>query len=271
MPSPFPGMDPYIERAAIFPDFHDRLLIYLGAALRPLLRPKYVPLTQDRLYVVESDRPIFPDVAILRSKTPRAFPGLATALAEADAPAVFDLWLEEIRQPFITIIEPAADNQVVTAIEVLSPDNKRRGAGRKSYQQKREEFWAAGANLIEIDLLREGKTTVRVPPVKLDQLRPWHYLVTVTRQSPARQEVYAIPLQRSLPRIAVPLGTEDKDVVLDLQAVFARCWEDGPYPELLLHEGPPPGTLTTEELSWCDSLLQAAGYRPVPGTQPPTP
>jgi hypothetical protein len=107
----------------------------------------------------------------------------------------------------------------------LSPDNNRRGAGRKSYVKKRDEYWSAGANLVEIDLLRNGLRTVRVAKSKLDKLRPWHYLVAVTRHSPARQEIYAFPLERRLPRMAIPLGPDDKDVPLDFQAVFTRCWE----------------------------------------------
>src|SRR5579862_3704090 len=133
MPSPFPGMDPYIERPEIWPDFHDSLIGAVKAALQPQLRPRYVALGQDRLYVVESDRPIYPDLSIVRTKAPMYSPAPAVAMAETDAPAVFELWREELRQPFIEIIEPAAGNRVVTAIEVLSPDNKRPGPGRRSY------------------------------------------------------------------------------------------------------------------------------------------
>jgi hypothetical protein len=262
-------MDPYIERPAIWPDFHDSLISAIKAALQPLLRPRYVALGKGRLYVLESDWPIYADLTIVRTDVSKPSPDSATALAETDAPTVFDLWREEIRQPIIEIIEPAAGNRVVTAIEVLSPDNKRTGAGHKSYLDKREEYWAAGANLIEIDLLREGDSTVRVSTAKLEQLRPWHYLVAVTRRWPSRQEVYAVPLQRRLPRVAVPLGPDDKDVSLDLQATFTRCWDEGPYPELLPYEGPPPGRLTPAELTWCETTLQAAGFRTAPPTTPP--
>src|SRR5439155_5148661 len=130
--------------------------------LQPLLRPRYAAISEDRLFVVESDRPIRPDVAVLRTPSTETGAGAAAAVLEADAPAVFELWREEVRQPLLHIIEPAAGNRVVTAIEVLSPDNKAAGAGRVSYLQKREEFWAAGTSLIEIDLLRAGQPTVRL-------------------------------------------------------------------------------------------------------------
>lgn len=262
MPSPFPGMDPYIERPAIWPDFHDSLITCIRAALQPVLRPRYVALAQDRLFVVESDRPIRPDVAVARTSSPKPPAGAATAVLEADAPAVFELWREEMRQPLIQILEPAAGNRVVTAIEILSPDNKAAGEGRDSYLQKREEYWGAGTSLVEIDLLRVGQPTVRVSAENMATLRPWRYLVAVTRRWPSRQEVYAIPLSSRLPRVRIPLAADDQDVILDLQAAFTRCWDEGPYPELLRYEGPPPGNLTPEEVHWCEDMPRQAGLRP---------
>jgi hypothetical protein len=261
MSCPFPGMDPYIERPEIWPDFHDRFITYLGGALQPLLRPRYAALTQDRLYVVESERPIYPDLSVVRTASTQPRAGGGTAVLEADAPAVFELWREEIRQPLLHIIEPAAGNRIVTAIEVLSPDNKAAGAGRVSYLAKREEFWVSGTNLVEIDLLRGGEPTVRLSAEKLASLQPWHYLVSVTRRWPSRQEVYAVPLQKRLPRVGIPLAEDDRDVALDLQAVFTRCWDEGPYPELLRYDRTPPGRLTADESNWCEQVLQGAGFR----------
>jgi Protein of unknown function (DUF4058) len=262
MPSPFPGMDPYIERSEIWPDFHNQLIASVKAVLQPLLRPRYAAITEDRLYVVESDRPIRPDVAVLRTSSIQPSAGTATAVLEADAPAVFELWREEIRQPLIQIVEPAAGSRVVTAIEVLSPDNKAAGPGRVSYLRKREEFWAAGTNLVEIDLLRAGQATVRLSAEQVGALGSWTYLVAVTRRWPSRHEVYAVPLPRRLPRVGIPLADDDRDVVLDLQTAFTRSWDENPYPALLRYEGPPPGKLTAEEVHWCEDILRKAGLRP---------
>jgi hypothetical protein len=256
-------MDPYIERADIWPDFHDSFVTGIRAALQPQLRPRYAALVQDRLYVVESERPIWPDVSIVRASDASSG-GAAVAVAQPDAPAVFELARDEFREPLVHIVE-ASTGQIVTAIEVLSPDNKKPGAGRTSYLQKREELWAAGTNLVEIDLLRDGEPTVRISSKKLDSLRPWSYLVTVTRCWPSRQEVYAWPLARRLPRISVPLAADDHDVLLDLQSVFARCWDEGPYPQLLRYNGAPPGSLSPADLSWSERQLLDAGIRAATG------
>jgi hypothetical protein len=175
----------------------------------------------------------------------------------ADAPTVFDLSDEEIRELYIEIIEPAAGNRIVTVIEVLSPTNKTRGEGRDSYVKKRKELWSGGVNVVEIDLIRGDESTVRVSERRLDSLRPWHYVIAVSRRRPFQQEVYANLLQRRLPRLSIPLAGNDKDVPLDLQAAFARCWDEGPYPELLRYNERPPGALSAEDAAWCAAMLQS--------------
>lgn len=258
MPCPFPGMDPYIERPAIWPDFHDRLTTFICGALLPLLRPRYGALMKDRLYVVEADQARYPDVSVLRA------PGSATrnsvaAVLDVDQPAIFEIYREAIRQPYIEIVEPALGGRLVTAIEVLSPDNKQPGPGRTAYLAKRDQYEAAAANVIEIDLLRAGLPTVRLKKNELDALEPWRYMVAVSRY-PTIHEIYAFPLARRLPKIAVPLAYDDQDVPLDLQAVFARCWNESYYPELLKYDEPPPGELSADELRWCREQLAKAGF-----------
>ncbi|MCI0359659.1 MAG: DUF4058 family protein [Planctomycetaceae bacterium] len=253
-------MDPFLERAEIWPDFHDRLISALCAQLQPLLRPKYVALTQDRLFIVEADHSRYPDVAVVHNPS-RVVKSSASAVLDAapDKPAIFELVSEEFRQPLIHIVETAAGNRLVTAIEVLSPDNKQPGEGRSSYLTKREEYRAGGANLVEIDLLRGGQPTVRISAERLARLPRWRYLAVVTRKWPSRQEVYHFPLQQRLPKkLALPLAADDDDALLDLQIAFNRTWEEGPYPELLFYDQPQPGSLTTEEAAWLRERLAAA-------------
>lgn len=260
MPCPFPGMDPYVEWPPIWPDFHDSLVTFIRVALQPLLRPKYAALTQDRLYIVESERARYPDVAVLGISGSHQRAATAVLEAESDKPAIFELVQEEIRQPFVQIVETSAGNRLVTAIEVLSPDNKQPGEGRMSYLEKREEYRKGGANLVEIDLLRAGQPTVRVSKEKLASLPAWRYLVAVTRLRPYQEEVYHFPLPQRLPRVRVPLANGDQDVVLDLQTAFEQTWDGGPYPELLDYLGPPPGPISDEEAKWCLERIAAAGF-----------
>jgi hypothetical protein len=253
-------MDPFLERSEIWPDFHDRMITYICEAIQPLLRPQYVALTQDRLFVVENNRPIRPDISVFETQ-----PYFASASAgdtkssepmEADlATSILEFQRDEIRQPYIQIIEPASGNRVITAIEVLSPDNKTPGAGQKSYQQKQKELWASGANLVEIDFWSAGvRTVLGSPDLVVDDLKR-RYLVTVSRAEPTRCEFYGIDLAERLPRVAIPLKPSDKDVTLDLPTVFQRCYDSGPYPQLLYYDKPVPVALNEEEAKFMAQVL----------------
>jgi hypothetical protein len=49
MPSPFPGMDPFLEEAALFAGFHARLINETCRALLTTLRPPYYADINDRV------------------------------------------------------------------------------------------------------------------------------------------------------------------------------------------------------------------------------
>ncbi len=262
MPCPFPGMDPYLERPEIWPDFHDSLVTYIREALQPQLRPRYAALCQNRLYVVENRRPIRPDVSIVHSTEQSR----GVAVAELpDTPLVIEISDEEVFEPAIHIIEPAMGNRVVTAIEVLSPRNKAPGPGRESFLTKRQELLGAGAHFVEIDLLRDGERVLPFTSLELDReigvMMGSHYLVAVMRR-PRWYEYYAVTVRQRLPRIGVPLAHGDPDAILDLQAVFTRCWDTGPYPEVLRYDQPPPGTFSEEDSDWCQRQVAASVYCP---------
>ncbi|MEZ6063161.1 MAG: DUF4058 family protein [Planctomycetaceae bacterium] len=80
----------------------------------------------------------------------------------------------------------------------------------------------------------------------------------MTRYVAGQELVYAIQLRQRLPRIAIPL--DETDVTLDLQAAFERCWDEGPYPELLHYDGNPPGELSHDDTTWARET--AAKYNP---------
>ncbi len=111
--------------------------------------------------------------------------GVAVA-ALPDTPLVVEIVEEEISQPLVHIIEPAAGNRIVAAIEVLSPDNKRAGPGRESFLRKREELGRAGAHSVELDLLRDGERSFEIEADdfagKMVDVSRWQYVVTVTRR-----------------------------------------------------------------------------------------
>ena len=102
---------------------------------------------------------------------------------------------------------------------------------------------------------------MRIDPERLAHSCAGQYIACVSRPDSSQQDVYRIPLRQRLPKIAVPLAPEAADVPLDLQAVFTRCWNEGPYAALLRYERPPPGKLSDADLAWCQEQLKKAGFR----------
>ena len=56
MPSPFPGMDPFIERQ-VWQDFHGSIIFGIRDALVPRLRPKYILRSEERIYLEQEADP----------------------------------------------------------------------------------------------------------------------------------------------------------------------------------------------------------------------
>lgn len=261
MPSPFPGMDPYLEDAARWPDLHQSLITYIRDALQPTIRPRYHARIGERLYVVQPAHGILPDVFVIQRERVPAGPVMTTTLAP-DAPVLISGLPEEVREVFVEIVDLAEGARVVTIIEVLSPTNKTAGKDHEYYCRRQEEILASPVNLVEIDLLRQGVHTVMIPEDALLSLQPWRYLVAISRATRRDQyAVYPIPLHQRLPRVIIPLADPDPDAVLDLQAVFERAYDNGAYADLIDYKRPPRAPLDPDEAAWVDALLREKGLR----------
>src|SRR5260370_4374424 len=124
-------------------------------------------------------------------------------------------------------IRQRTDGKLVTLLDVVSPPNKTTRSGRDAYLDKRREGRTANANLVELDVVRQGQPTL---DYSRDGLPDWDYAVTVTRSTqPEHYEIYTATLQKRLPRFRLPLASDDRDTVLDLQAALNRCFEQGGF------------------------------------------
>ena len=70
MPSPFPGMNPYLEQKDVWHDFHQRFVARIGDTVAALIRPNYVTKIDENIYLHElsADQRLLlgrPDVALL--------------------------------------------------------------------------------------------------------------------------------------------------------------------------------------------------------------
>lgn len=267
MSSPFPGMDPYLEHPAMWPGVHQRLITYLGDTLNAILPPHYVADIGERLYVVQPERSIYPDVVVVEPPSAESLSqrrvGETAAALTSDQPWVLTVEPIEMREVFIDILSVGDESQVVTVIEVLSPSNKTANReGRQLYMTKQQEILNSPTHLIEIDLLRHGEHTVAAPRESVHRRGRWNYLVCLHRGGQrGRYEVWAITLRQRLPRIRIPLAHGDPDVVLDLQAVFERCYDEGAYARRLDYRGEPSTPLSVDDGEWASTLLREQGRR----------
>ena len=238
MPSPFPGMDPFLEHPDFFSDLHGRLHVYISEVLQASLPQPYFAVINERLWVETSMRYIEPDTDVIHGSLPdgpeQDSGGVAVATKTGALPLVFEVTDDERSQAFVEIRTRRDDGgeRVVATIEVLSLSNKMPGEkGQDLYWEKQAEILRSPIHLVEIDLLRGGAHTT---PMLLERIRLgaglFDYHVSVHQfDQPSRCFIYPWQLQDPLPEIAIPLLPGDGHVSLDLQAVFTRCYDTGPY------------------------------------------
>ena len=277
MKSPFPGMDPYLER--YWGDVHQGVITYIRDWLQSRLPSDLRARMQERVYIELPDArraTYYPDVRVVeRPGIPQAgTSGTAAAVAEplatedsgngdqtTDNPLIVHLDIEPLTESYVEIIDVKSGHRVITAIEVLSPTNKRPGEGQRLYLQKRADQQSAGVNTVEIDLLRGGQ---RILMIQAEQIPPSHrtaYQVCVWRaHQPGQIEIYRLPLATCLPELAIPLRPTDQDVVLDLQAIVEQCYRNGGYDDID-YRGEPDPPLSPRDEVWADTLLREQGKR----------
>lgn len=249
MPSPFPGMDPYLEDRGLWRGVHHRLIAALAAALNAALPRDFVARIDVRLYVPEPER-----WEVVKVE----------ASADVDAHVLLRGFPEEVREAFIEIIAVNEPGRVVTAIELLSPANKAPGLGREEYRRKQRDVLASETHLLEIDLLRGGEHTVAVPEQALRALHgPWDYLICLHRAGHKGQyEVWPRPLRQRLPRVLVPLTEGHAGVALDLQAALDRVYDGGAFDRSVDYRSDPDPPLSADDAASADALLRGKGLRP---------
>jgi hypothetical protein len=253
MPSPFPGMDPYLE-GSLWTTFHFAFGAELLRQLAPRLRPRYLALPVERLVLEEasdlsiSTTSIYPDVSVMpiRPGQPETSPS-TTVVAPLQRATVIPQAV-----PHVSIeIRDVAQRQLVTAIEILSPTNKR-GEGRAEYLSKRRRLLLSSAHLIEIDFLRDGE---RVPMQEPLPEVPYFVFLSRAEHRPVLG-IWPIALHQPLPIVPVPLLAGDADLLLDLQAAFTATYDLLGYDLLIDYRRSPIPALAAEQVEWAAQLLQ---------------
>lgn len=254
MPSPFPGMNPFLEQSDTWEDFHLNFMSRAQAILTERVGEHYFVKVEVRLYVhelSEDERSYFgkADVGLTEiTTTATASAGVATIAA----PLTLSLPTTEIqKQPFLEIRDRRS-RRVVTVIEILSPANKDASSNQAAYLAKRNALLAGNTHFVEIDLRRGGQRPQ--PPV----LPECDYYVLVSRyEQRPKVGVWPIGLRERLPEIPIPLTAPDPDARLDLQQVLHQVYDGAGYGKYIYSETPEP-PLGPDDEKWARGLLSSA-------------
>ncbi len=264
MRSPFPGMDPYLERPSLWRDFYERLIIFASDMLQPQLVSRgYVSRAETRVWREEPGRSVYPDIFVSRNPRSDRREASPSEVLVADAPVFLKELEEEVEEAYLQIYE-IGTRKLITGIEVISPSNKS-GPARELYLEKRREFRAGGVSLVEIDLLRGGKSLVRLPSTAIMALGRDTTVVNIMRVGSLRYEFYPMNLRDPLPRITIPLKKGEPDAALDLQAAFERVYQSGVYDGEIDYGQPPDPPLSPENAESAQSLLSTTFGPPPAG------
>jgi hypothetical protein len=220
-------MDPFLEDEKIWPVFHHHLISCLYQVLLPGLVDRYRARVGERHYATEQ--------------------------------ALFTSVVREEHQEEYVEIRQRSDGRLVTLLDMVSPANRTSQAGRQAYLRKRADAQAAGASLVEIDLVLQGQP---LRDYAGDGLPDWCYAVTVTRATqPERHEIYTATLQKRLPKFRLPLASDDRDTVLDLHAAFSRCYDQANLAGKIDYQRDPATTLSEEHKAWLAQYLKQQKLR----------
>jgi hypothetical protein len=260
--SPFPGMDPYLERH--WRDVHADLVTQSRSQLNRVLPGDLVARVEERVVIDSVDyqttRAIYPDARVFAD--PKAVPSVSTGQSGTAVmePIILEQESEEHVETYVTILD-GEGGELITVVEFLSPTNKLPGLGRDQYRQKRSELLAARVNFVEVDLVRQGPWRELLVPLVAPLRTETAYRAIVRRAHPRLQvELYPLSIRSPLPGIPVPLREGEEDVALDLQGLLEHAYREGRYDHTDYNQSCHPA-LDADDAYWADELLRKAGRR----------
>ncbi|ETW96237.1 MAG: hypothetical protein ETSY1_27405 [Candidatus Entotheonella factor] len=256
MPSPFPGMDPYLEAREHWPSFHHLLADEIMAQLNRTLSERYYASVEVRTLLeevtVSTVHTVVPDIGVLEAEPHTT--GTTAVTTQPAAPIQrLAMPLEQIRLRSVHVYTTGT-HTLVTSIEMLSPVNKG-GEGLEAYRLKRDRILRSPVHLIEIDLLRGQQRPgweVNEPPIDTD------YILLVNRARLGQDrisDIWPVALNQPLPQIPVPLLEPDPDITLDLSSAVSVVYERAAYARRIDYTQPvPPPKLRPDMAAWLATI-----------------
>jgi hypothetical protein len=252
--TPFPGMDPYLEDPGIWPDFHITLIVAMRAELNASLPAGYVASADRHVWIEDPedqidkwrDSDVFVSKEQLKTKRTRT----KGKVAVVEPRTIYLPAQDRKGKPFLKITD-SLDRRVITVVELLSPSNKTPGDDRNSYLEKREEYLSSGVNLIEVNLLRKGKT----PPLGDEPPLADYYILACRAKDLPRAEIWPFSVREVFPDFSLPLRSGEQ-IAMNLRPCVDRAYREARYDREIDYSQPPVPALAKETAAWARELLQ---------------
>jgi hypothetical protein len=255
MPSPFPGMNPYLEQDSVWHDFHQRALTLAADLIGAQVLPRYFVKIDEHMFVdelgEEQRRFIGRGDLWVAPLTPEGRGAGTAELLEAP----FEVGYPQIDMERLSYLEirDRDHRQLITVVELLSPSSKYSGRDRDQYLAKRGHLLHTNVHFVEIDLLDGGP---RMPWLDMPAC---DYCAVVSRiERHPKAGFLPIRLRDRLPVIPVPLRQGDPDARLDLQEVLNRVYDAAGYHYYIYADQPTP-QLSAEDAEWARQFVPLAG------------
>jgi hypothetical protein len=248
-------MDPYLEDPTIWSGVHTSFIVAMMGELNRSMPEGYVACIEEYLWIEDTDnaeRTLLgkPDVLIPEPAKHRNGQTSGTAVLTQPTTRGMLPKNKKKKHRYLQIITPS-NGRVLTAIELLSPSNKRTGEDRAAYLQKRKEFLAV-VDFVELDLLRAGHRMPMGQPAP----PPTDYYAFICRENEyPRSETWAFSVRDPLPVIPIPLAGTAKDIPLDLRTTLNKMFELSSIERRIDYSIPPRPPLHTADAEWAASFL----------------
>ncbi len=264
MPTPFPGMDPYLEHPQLWPSVHFGLISAVWTDLAQRLSPRYIVSAEERMYITSVEPNSFLGRADVSVSGPRlsepapAWVTLAPVAPPPPAPAapmplVVRLPARDIVTERYLEVRDAEFGHVVTVLEILSPGNKRPGSvGYHEYLTKRDALLASATSLVEVDLLRAGER----PPLGEAAPESDYRLLVHRGWRPGVADLYAFGLRDAIPIIPIPLRQGEDEPLLDINSLLHTLYDQAVYSLRIHYDQPPTPPLAEADAAWATEVVE---------------
>lgn len=252
MKTPFPGMNPYLEHPALWPEMHNQLIAAVADAIAPVVAPRYYVTLVRRTYLLKPDDIVCfgrPDIALVTQSKPvlASTAPLYNGVLDVDVQMA-----DEVGEDCLETHE-VRTGKLVTLVEVLSPTNKLDKDGREQYEAKRAQVLATRTNLAEIDLLRAGEPMAVVGRAARSDYR---ILVSRGHQRP-RAQLYLFSVRQPISQFPLPLLPGEAEPLVDLNAILYALYTRARFNLLNLRlddTQPPLSPLSPADADWAATL-----------------